>query len=343
MDEAGFQLAFSRKTIKVAPKSYTKSQQARAESSEHVTVVAAIGESWFNNNKDVSMRAIVTDSGWSNDYIALKWLIEVFDPATKDRAQTEPRILFLDGHDSHVKVDFIKACLERNIYVCALPANMSSYLQPLDVNYSSTLKLYYTQQIELLHMGAQDTMRVTKGMFWGWFQEAWRATAGNTRLIRSAWRESGLWPLNKEVMAPGVENEQSRATTPPTAQGYELKTPLTQCTYARNKRALRRSDVTQGAYTGKLDKAFELVLAEKEVAEREITLLKRSQKLLETTTGSRKAVRYPRGKFFDPSYATDHLTELLARQAVEEERREKRRVAAEEKRRAQRSNVREGR
>ncbi|CCG85065.1 protein of unknown function [Taphrina deformans PYCC 5710] len=105
MDEAGFQLAFSRKTIKVAPKSYTKSQQARAESSEHVTVVAAIGvtdapvppliiyrgqqlqESWFNNNEDVSMRAIVTDSGWSNDYIALKWLIEVFEPATKDRAQ----------------------------------------------------------------------------------------------------------------------------------------------------------------------------------------------------------------------------------------------------------------
>lgn len=40
--------------------------------------------------------------------------------------------------------------------------------------------------------------KVLKGMFYLWHQRAWRQTA-STKQIRSAWRTSGLWPLNKQI------------------------------------------------------------------------------------------------------------------------------------------------
>lgn len=131
----------------------------------------------------------------------------------------------MDGHDTHIKVDFLEACLERSIFCMILPAHTSDTFQPLDVQFLNTLKLYYTQQIEDLHLGAQDTVRVTKGMFYAWFQRAWNSTTEDSRCIRSAWQGSGLWPLNRDVMAPEYIERERRLTTPE-AQSHELRTPL---------------------------------------------------------------------------------------------------------------------
>lgn len=76
-----------------------------------------------------------------------------------------------------------------------------------------------------------------KGMFYLWRQRAWAQVAA-PRQIRSAWRKSGLWPLNKEVM------DVDPHTPPPQ---HAAKGPLT----PNNFRILRANNLAMKK--GKLD------------------------------------------------------------------------------------------
>src|SRR3954463_10450818 len=41
-------------------------------------------------------------SGWTNNDLGVKWLEQVFDRETKQKARLSNRLLILDGHGSHV-------------------------------------------------------------------------------------------------------------------------------------------------------------------------------------------------------------------------------------------------
>ncbi len=71
--------------------------------------------------------AVVTQSGWTNSFVTLRWLEEAFDPFTRERAGggRQRRLLFLDGADAHTKVDFLEACWARNIVCVMLPAHLT--------------------------------------------------------------------------------------------------------------------------------------------------------------------------------------------------------------------------
>jgi hypothetical protein len=49
-------------------------------------------------------------SGWSNNNLDLAWLEQVFERATKKKAWHKWRVLILDGHASHLTMDFINFC-----------------------------------------------------------------------------------------------------------------------------------------------------------------------------------------------------------------------------------------
>ena len=61
--------------------------------------------------------ATVNTSGYINKYTAMRWLEDCFDPSTRRRAGGSQRVLFLDGHDSHVQVEFLEACWRRTLCV----------------------------------------------------------------------------------------------------------------------------------------------------------------------------------------------------------------------------------
>jgi DDE superfamily endonuclease. len=52
-------------------------------------------------------------SGWINDEVGYRWLIEIFDRETKAKAGRSWRLLILDGHNSHTTKQFIDYC-DRN-------------------------------------------------------------------------------------------------------------------------------------------------------------------------------------------------------------------------------------
>ncbi len=43
------------------------------------------------------------------------------------------KILFLDGHGSHISLELVRLAMENNIILFRLPAHTSNLLQPLDV------------------------------------------------------------------------------------------------------------------------------------------------------------------------------------------------------------------
>jgi hypothetical protein len=78
-------------------------------------------------------RIISSPSGWSNNDIGLQWLKQVFDPATKAKARSSYRLLFMDGHQSHLTMDIIDYCDQNKVLLAIFPPHATHNLQPLDV------------------------------------------------------------------------------------------------------------------------------------------------------------------------------------------------------------------
>jgi DDE superfamily endonuclease len=92
-----------------------------------------------------------SDSGYTNTAISLYWIKHVFDPLTKARAGTKPRILINDGFGTHESLELIKFCYKNNIILCCLLSHTSYKLQPCDVGVFGLLKIAYREEVERLY------------------------------------------------------------------------------------------------------------------------------------------------------------------------------------------------
>lgn len=105
----------------------------------------ALQTTWFE--EDVPDWIYTTsENGWTSNNIAFNWLVHVFIPETQP-IEKQPRILLMDGHRSHITVNFLWTCKQNNIHPIFLPAHSSHVLQPLDLSVFSVLKQNYKKQI----------------------------------------------------------------------------------------------------------------------------------------------------------------------------------------------------
>lgn len=127
--------------------------------------------------------------------------------------------MYLDGHESHVQVEFLEACWDINIVVVCLPASMSSISQPLDVTFFNLSQNAYKDQVRTYQLGL-TIGSASRGMFCAWLQTAWEQTA-TERHIRAAWKDAGLWPLNT------LYNYHQTTSPPPFDVAIDPVTPQT--------------------------------------------------------------------------------------------------------------------
>lgn len=99
-----------------------------------------------------------SESGFTDSYISLQWLIRVFDPQTKERANKKPRMLIWDGFGTHETLEVLEFCFENNIILCRMPSHTSHKLQPCDVAVFSPLKAAYREQVERMERGGVNTI-----------------------------------------------------------------------------------------------------------------------------------------------------------------------------------------
>ena len=99
-----------------------------------------------------------SESGFTDSYISLQWLIRVFDPQTKERANKKPRMLIWDGFGTHETLEVMEFCFENNIILCRMPSHTSHKLQPCDIAVFSPLKAAYREQVERMERGGVNTI-----------------------------------------------------------------------------------------------------------------------------------------------------------------------------------------
>ncbi|KAF2178998.1 DDE-domain-containing protein, partial [Zopfia rhizophila CBS 207.26] len=165
-----------------------------------------IQHSWIDPSIDRRTVLQVQQSGWTDRSIALHWL-QHFDEYTRPHTVGIYRLLILDGHDSHVSLNFVQACEEAKIVPLYLPPHCTHILQPLDVGVFSPLGKAYKKEVQKHSIFGAE--KIINREFLLYFQQA-RQQAITKQNIASAWRKAGLLPYN-----PLPILQEYRPKTPP--------------------------------------------------------------------------------------------------------------------------------
>jgi hypothetical protein len=90
-------------------------------------------------------------SGWTNNDLGLQWLVQVFDRLTKWKSRLAWRLLYVDGHASHVTLDFLEYCKANKTLVAQFPPHATHTLQPLNVVVFKSLSSAYDRALPLFY------------------------------------------------------------------------------------------------------------------------------------------------------------------------------------------------
>ncbi|KAI7972834.1 hypothetical protein EIK77_000322 [Talaromyces pinophilus] len=158
-------------------------------------------DSWLQDFDPRTQRCFfaASDSGWTNNELGYRWLVDVFDKETKSQASRGWRLLILDGHGSHVTMKFIEYCNSNRILLAIFPAHATHTLQPLDVAIFSPLSNAYTKQLDDFMKESYGFTRLTKRDFFRLFWASWDETF-TKKNINSAFSTTGLYPFNPEIV-----------------------------------------------------------------------------------------------------------------------------------------------
>jgi hypothetical protein len=162
---------------------------------------STIQDSWLQAFDPDDHRAYFSSSpsGWTNNDIGLAWLKQVFDRSTKPKAGRSYRLLILDGHGSHLTMDFIEYCDRNRILLAIYPPHSTHTLQPLDVVMFKPLSLAYSNQVAAFMERCQGLTSISKRDFYPMFIAAWEASFKEETILK-AFKATGLSPLEPEVI-----------------------------------------------------------------------------------------------------------------------------------------------
>jgi hypothetical protein len=135
-----------------------------------------------------------TPNGWSNNEMGMVWLKQVFERYTKPTRATTKRMLIVDGHSSHVNMEFIDWADRHGIIVMILPLHTTHRLQPLDVGLFQPLGTNYSLELEKLIADGESRVSMSKSFFWRMFKAAWDKSFTEQN-IQHAFAKPGIWPI----------------------------------------------------------------------------------------------------------------------------------------------------
>ena len=95
-------------------------------------------------------------NGYMDEELFFNWFSRLFVPRTNHLGK---RILFIDGHGSHISVRIIDFARANNVTLFCLPPHTTYLLQPLDVAVFSPLKKHFsniTDFIQIISASSND-------------------------------------------------------------------------------------------------------------------------------------------------------------------------------------------
>lgn len=305
-DEAGFLMGVIA-TAKVVTSSESRNRPKTAQpgNREWVSIIQGINSygwtippfiifkggnhlsAWYEES-DLPRDWVITlsENGWTTNKIGFEW-IQHFEKYTKSRTKGIYRLLILDGHESHISVEFQQYCQKHHIITLCMPPHSSHLLQPLDVSCFSPLKNSYGKQIEKLVRIRIN--HVTKLEFLPAFKEAFKA-AFTEQNIKSGFRATGLVPYNPDNVLSSLNLQLKTPTPPPIKESsWTPKTPQNarelefQTTHLKN-RIIRHQDSSPSS----INEAFDQLVKGAQLMVHSATLLKAEVKVLQEANQVKK-------------------------------------------------------
>lgn len=173
-----------------------------------------------------------SETGYTDSHISLEWLRRAFDPQTRNRAGSRPRVLICDGFGTHETLGVLEYCFASNIILCRLPSHTSHQLQPCDIAVFAPLKAAYRENVERLERAGVET--IGKQHFTSLYSAA-RERAFTAKNIASAWKKAGLFPFDPDEVLRGL--------APPTSKSVVMERSKTANT-TRELNAAPRTPIT---------------------------------------------------------------------------------------------------
>jgi hypothetical protein len=116
---------------------------------------------WSQGGDDTTTYG-TTPSGWMESEEFVRWFKKTFVPHTK--TLTGKKILFLDGHHSHISNKLFDLADENNIFLAKLIPHTSHISQPLDISVFRHVKTVWRDALNK-HFKLNGFRDVTKSMF----------------------------------------------------------------------------------------------------------------------------------------------------------------------------------
>ena len=212
----------------------------------------------------------MSDNGWSNSEKGLAWL-KIFEEQSRrpetwvreERAAQEAvpdpgekpcssgyRMLIMDGHSSHVNVEFVRFCWDHRIIPVCLPPHSTHILQPLDLVIFRRLKQAYSDKVD--EYSRNGWTGIDKRVF-VWIFGKIRDEVYSRDRILAAFRAAGLSPFDPEipkarcVKRPRTPEPENQVSLPILSSPLNPPTPRDNHTLARFGKTMADSTVSNAA------------------------------------------------------------------------------------------------
>jgi hypothetical protein len=214
----------------------------------------------------------ISDNGWTNDNIGLLWLKDHFEIETRPDDPNEYRLLILDGHSSHLTLEFLDYAQAHKIEILCFPGHSTHLLQPLDVGIFGPLGTYYSNEVDDWTR-THPYQSINKGDFFPMCQRA-RKKAFSKKNILSSFAEAGIHPFRRRKVLDLVES-----VTPQQEDFTGLQTHNPKVLLASKKKVMATKDLEElRDWALQLMSGMDCALTRATIAEETITQLTKAQK-----------------------------------------------------------------
>lgn len=144
MDETGFRVGIPGGERVLVPRAIKQLYTPSPENRISITIIEAVSaggqtippvlvfpgkihmESWYPKNLHGNELILLSETGYSNSKLALRWLQHFIEHTTHELGN--PKLLLLDSHVSHTSPEFIIIAAESNIFILPFPSHLTYVL-----------------------------------------------------------------------------------------------------------------------------------------------------------------------------------------------------------------------
>lgn len=190
-------------------------------------------ESWFHTNLTGDELVLLSDSGYTNEELAILWL-KHFIKYTGAGPESSMKILLMDSHPSHTSPQFTLLAHANCIIPFTFPSHLTHCLQPLDVGVFQPYKHWHKKAIQYALRSLDIEYNIAS-----FFRDldSIRTNTFKPSTIINSFRDSGIWPINCKAAL----KKMKVYSKPELETALELPTiPSTPATFSQSELGLRR-------------------------------------------------------------------------------------------------------